>query len=100
MSTTRHEPTREDPLHPAEAVGPAQRADIARTRQEIAETMSEVVTRATELPNQARMAARRGMVHPATLVTVAVIVAMVFVLWRIRQIGRPVRPLRTRRGQR
>jgi hypothetical protein len=90
MSTTSERPgsqagPRAPQPRPAAKRGAAEiEDDVLRTRRELAETVSEVVTRANELPSRAGKAMRRGMVHPATLAVVALIVFTLIAMWRAR----------------
>ena len=92
MSTTSERPgsqtgpqTRAPRPRPAAKRGTAAiEDDVLRTRMELAETVSEVVTRANELPSRAGKAMRRGIVHPATLGSIALIVVALLMVWRAR----------------
>lgn len=89
----RSAPRQPEPRKPAKQHKPAtgkretaaMESDVRRARMELAETVSEVVTRANELPTRAGQAVRRGAVHPATLTSVGVLVTgIVLLVWRRR----------------
>jgi len=84
MSTAwqRHEPTAPPPPN-ASTVDDDIGQDIGRARDELAATMSELAGRVTQFPTQARRAARRGLVHPITVMIAAAVVLSV-VVWRLR----------------
>lgn len=87
MSTTSERPeSQHSPHRPTTGKrGPsAAEADVRRTRMELAETVSEVVTRANELPGRATKAVRRGIVHPATVASFAALLVVLLMVWRAR----------------